>query len=368
MKQLIALITLFLSSSVAANNCEWPQWQTFKSVYIKQGRVVDGSDPRMITTSEGQSYALFFSLVANDRQAFSQVLNWTQQHLVGGDLTAQLPAWLWGKKSNGRFGVLDSNPASDSDLWIAYSLIEAGRLWDNYYYQSLGYLLANRILREETVAIENGGVLLLPAPRGFHLDNGYRVNPSYVPLQVIARMRSLYPQQPWNAMYQSSVNMIMHTMPTGFSPDWALERNGKYKVDPVTGAFGSYNAIRTYLWAGMLNDNVTEKSKIVSTMQPFIEATNVLGAPPRKVDTQSGSYSKVGSAGFSAAALPLIDSANEPELLKQQAERAKSLLVSDRNDHYYDNVLSLFGLGWYEGRYRFGLNGELSPAWGESCQ
>ncbi|HAS62204.1 MAG TPA: cellulase, partial [Vibrio sp.] len=107
MKQLIALITLFLSSSVAANNCEWPQWQTFKSVYIKQGRVVDGSDPRMITTSEGQSYALFFSLVANDRQTFSQVLNWTQQHLVGGDLTAQLPAWLWGKKSNGRFGVLD---------------------------------------------------------------------------------------------------------------------------------------------------------------------------------------------------------------------------------------------------------------------
>ncbi|WP_194436915.1 cellulose synthase complex periplasmic endoglucanase BcsZ [Vibrio fluminensis] len=368
MKKLMVLVAVFLSSSVFAESCEWSQWQTFKSVYIEQGRVVDGSDSRRITTSEGQSYALFFALVANDKQTFANLLNWTQQHLAGGDLTAQLPAWLWGKKANGQWGVLDSNPASDSDLWIAYTLVEAGRLWDNYYYQSLGYLLASRILREETVTIEDGGLLLLPAPKGFVLEDGYRVNPSYVPLQVIARMRSLYPQQPWGEMYQTSVSMLTKTMPKGFSPDWALEDANQYQTDPITGTIGSYNAIRTYLWAGMLNDSVAEKSALVEQMQPFVEATSTLGAPPREVNTQTGKFSNKGSAGFSAAALPLIDAVADKDLLQQQAERANTLLVSDRNDYYYDNVLSLFGMGWHQGHYRFGLNGELVPAWSNSCQ
>lgn len=368
MKKLMVLVAVFLSSSAFSQGCEWSQWQTFKSVYIEQGRVVDGSDSRRITTSEGQSYALFFALVANDQQSFAQLLNWTQQHLAGGDLTAQLPAWLWGKKASGQWGVLDSNPASDSDLWIAYSLVEAGRLWDNYYYQSLGYLLASRILREETVTIEDGGLLLLPAPQGFKLDDGYRVNPSYVPLQLLERMRSLYPQQPWGEMYQTSVNMITNTMQKGFSPDWALEVAGQYQVDPITGAIGSYNAIRTYLWAGMLDDGVTEKRALVEQMQPFVEATSALGAPPREVNTQTGKYSNKGSAGFSAAALPLIHTTADKELLQQQAERAKRLLVNDRDDHYYDNVLTLFGLGWHDGYFRFGLNGELVPAWSDSCQ
>ena len=30
---------------------------------------------------------------------------------------------------------------------------------------------------------------------------------------------------------------------------------------------------------------------------------------------------------------------------------------------YYEQVLSLFALGWYEGRYRFAADGQLRPAW-----
>lgn len=368
MKKLIALLMLLFAPQVLADQCEWPQWQTFKSHYLEQGRVIDGSDERLITTSEGQSYALFFALVANDQQAFGQVLNWTQRHLAGGDLTAQLPAWLWGKKENGRVGVIDSNPASDSDLWIAYALVEAGRLWDNHYYQSLGHLLASRILREETAMIEGIGTVLLPAPVGFHLEQGYRVNPSYVPLQLVARMQALYPQYTWQSMYQTSVQMLLETMPAGFSPDWATLRAGQYSADEVTGPVGNYNAIRTYLWAGMLNDNVAEKTTLVEAMQPFIAATKTLGAPPREVDTQTGRVSQLGSAGFSASALPLLSAAGQKELAELQAERVNTELVVEGNDHYYDNVLSLFGLGWYEGRYRFGEQGELLPAWSEQCQ
>lgn len=53
----------------------WPLWQDFKEIQIQDGRVIDDSDPRMITTSEGQSYAMFFALAANDRPAFDALLN-----------------------------------------------------------------------------------------------------------------------------------------------------------------------------------------------------------------------------------------------------------------------------------------------------
>ncbi|VFS42234.1 endoglucanase [Enterobacter cancerogenus] len=57
--------------------CTWPAWEQFKQDYMSEGgRVIDPSDARKITTSEGQSYGLFFALVANDRKAFDQLLSW----------------------------------------------------------------------------------------------------------------------------------------------------------------------------------------------------------------------------------------------------------------------------------------------------
>ncbi|WP_273859505.1 cellulose synthase complex periplasmic endoglucanase BcsZ [Photobacterium sp. GSS17] len=379
MRKWIAILTMMLSLQVLssqvlasqelANSCDWPQWEHFKSVYMKQGRVIDGSDARLITTSEGQSYALFFALVANDKQAFSDVLDWTQTHLSGGDLTARLPAWLWGRKPDGQFGVLDANPASDSDLWIAYSLAEAGRIWDNYYYQSLAYLLSSRILREETITLDGIGTVLLPAPEGFAQGNGeFRINPSYQPLQLVARMHSLYPQPEWASLYQSSTAMLMKTMPAGFSPDWARLKGGQYSADAETGPVGSYNAIRTYLWAGMLDDSVEEKARLVKAMQPMVKATIELQAPPREVNTVEGTYSQSGSAGFSAAMLPLLAASGQQAVLVSQADRASAVFNHDRYDHYYDNVLALFGLGWHNERYRFGPKGELLPSWSNQCQ
>lgn len=82
------------------------------------------ADSRKITTSEGQSYALFFALAANDRDAFGKLFQWTQNNLGGGDLRAHLPGWLWGKKSDEEWTLLDSNSASDSDFMD--SLVAAG--------------------------------------------------------------------------------------------------------------------------------------------------------------------------------------------------------------------------------------------------
>ena len=91
------------------------------------------------TVSEGQAYAMMFALVANDRGTFDRVLAWTTNNLARGDLSQHLPAWLWGKhkdESKG-YGVLDPNAATDADVWMAYALLEASRLWSEPRYLAL---------------------------------------------------------------------------------------------------------------------------------------------------------------------------------------------------------------------------------------
>ena len=112
---------------------DWTGYRTFVERFVQaDGRVIDYSTPAQQTTSEGQSYGLFFALVANDRATFDRLLGWTRTNLAGNQFDAQnmrLPSWQWGRKPDGSYGVLDPNSASDSDLWIAYDLLQAGRLW-----------------------------------------------------------------------------------------------------------------------------------------------------------------------------------------------------------------------------------------------
>ncbi len=110
---------------------------------------------------------MFSALAANDRAAFDNILDWTQNNLAQGSLKERLPAWLWGKKENSKWEVLDSNSASDGDVWMAWSLLEAGRLWKEQRYTDIGSALLKRIAREEVVTVPGLGSMLLPRQSGF---------------------------------------------------------------------------------------------------------------------------------------------------------------------------------------------------------
>lgn len=163
----------------------------------------------------GQSYGLFFALVANDRPTFDKLLEWTENNLAAGDLSAHLPAWLWGEDDKKRWTVLDTNTASDADLWIAYNLLEAGRLWKSRRYQTLGTLLLQRIGREEVADIPGLGLMLLPGKIGFVAQDRWRLNPSYLPPQLLARFAAL--NGPWRAMQKTNQRLLLETAPHGFS-------------------------------------------------------------------------------------------------------------------------------------------------------
>lgn len=359
-------LLLAAGSALAAECRVWPAWDAFRDRYVEEsGRVVDRSSERRQSTSEGQSYALFFALVANDRPAFERILRWTEDNLAAGDLTGRLPAWQWGKRDDGTWGVIDANAAADSDLWIAYALAEAARLWKAPKYAALSELLAERILREETDDLPGLGRTLLPGPQGFHPEkNLWQLNPSYVPLQLVQRMAALYPKSAWRQLAPASLDLLVRSAPRGLAPEWVFYKADEgFKPDPATKGEGSFNAIRVYLWAGMLAADEPVRAVLLKRFAPMAQHVLASGTPPAKTDTREGGGEGVGPAGFSAALLPFLAAADQPEAMNQQRLRVIAKGTLERDDNYYDQVLALYGLGWADGQFRFARNGTLVPRW-----
>ncbi len=361
--------------SGAAATCAWPDWDAFRRGTISQdGRVIDASTDQQVTVSEGQSYALFFALVANDRATFDKLLAWTENNLAQGDLIAHLPAWIWGKRTDGEhastWGVVDANPASDADLWIAYTLLEAGRIWRERRFTALGTLVAQRALREETAGLPGLGRTLLPGPVGFHLSpDVWRLNPSYVPMPVMRRLATALGEDGnWKALAESSARLILDTAPRGFSPDWAEYHKGRgFRPDARTRADGSYNAIRVYLWAGLMSPRDPLRTAVLQAFRPMADFVQTHGHPPERVDTQTGSVGpNAGNAGFSAAIAPYLAALGQVDAARAQVQRARAL-AAQQAPGYYSQVLMLFGLGHLDGHFRFEADGTLVPAWETAC-
>jgi endo-1,4-beta-D-glucanase Y len=168
-----ALILMAMMPLCVQASDDWPLWQAFNRDFIQaDGRVLADESEQRYSTSEGQAYALFFALVANDRAVFDQLLLWTHKNLAGGDLGARLPAWQWGKRADGSWGVVDQNSASDADTWLAYTLLEAGRLWHEPRYRAQGNLMLANIRIHLIRDLPGIGAMLLPAGTGFDLDQG----------------------------------------------------------------------------------------------------------------------------------------------------------------------------------------------------
>jgi endoglucanase len=351
------------------SQCEaWPEWQRFKQLYLTgDGRVVDASTQRRITVSEGQSYALMFALIANEPKTFANVLQWTRNNLAGGDLSRRLPAWQWGKGDDGSWSVLDSNSAADSDLWIAYALLQAGALWREPSYTQLGEAVADRILREEVALIPGLGPTLLPGAKGFIDNQTWRLNPSYVPIQVLRAIAQRSRNKLWEQVLDSSRRLIVASAPHGASSDWLdFRAPDGFIPDASTHGVGSYDAIRVYLWAGMLAKSDPLFKPLSRQFAPMIALLMQRATPPETIQPESMSAHGEGHPGFYAAMLPLLSQANAADLVRQfRSHIASDSLQNDQ--HYYSDVLSLLGSGWIDGRYRFDRAGDLQPQWSIPC-
>jgi endoglucanase len=399
-----------LSLLCGCRHSPWQLWQSYSARFIdpETGRVLSGdaSDPngnQQHTTSEAQAYALFFALAANDRPTFDRVLSWTQTNLAAGDLSTHLPAWLWGKDTDGTWKVLDPNPASDADVWIAYSLVEAGRLWNSPADAALGRALMASIAKNEVIDLPGFGPMLLPGPTGFQHGDTFTLNPSYLPLFVFERFAAVDPAGPWQAIALNIPRLLAQSSPHGYAMDWVeyFPYDGFYPVPPPVppatspatppsasapvaaanppaaaattptkpDAVGSYDAIRVYLWAGMISPADPARASILDAVPAMSAWLTDHDAPPEKVSQDGIPVQKEGPIGFSAAVLPYLRAfpnlsrASVRQLIRLDAQKSASSGLYGKDKAYYDQCLALFSTGFLQARFRFGPGGELNVEW-----
>lgn len=327
----------------------WNLWDEFKQVNVtEEGRVVDYSDSKLITTSEGQSYGMFFALVSNDRESFDKLFNWTEKNL-GKDQ----PAWYWGipdgkKESQGK--ILDTNNATDSDMWIAYCLMEAARIWNEpkYMEKAEGYLAK---LKELVRDIPNVGKVILPGRVGFEEKGVVTINPSYYPPFILRRFaeHDAY----WLPVLEGSINAMMICSPGGAAPDWAKFGPDGKLLNP-DGMVGSYNAIRTYLWSAMMSPKDPLYEVLYKHYQPMIDAVKTLNVPPEEVNLGNMHFSQRDVNAFGACFLPYVSSDKSGAVIRTLLTNTKMV-----GDNYYRNVLTIYGLGFDYKYYAFDEKGRL---------
>ena len=367
-RTLILLMLLTWSAGASAQAADWPLWENFRRHAIQSdGRVIERrADDR--TTSEAQAYALFFALVANDRAQFERLLSWTQNNLANGDLRAQQPAWLWGSDTASRWRVLDANPAADADFWLAYTLLQAGRLWQVPDYSMTGLALLQQIQTSQQVNLPGFGITVLPGRDGFTLDKSrWRINPSYLMPQQLRAFAQYDPAGPWQAMADSLPAMIRKASPAGFVPDWIVYQEDKGWVpDLVTGSVGSYDAIRVYMWIGMMDDADPSRAALLRATSGMRRALQSSQGSLEIINTATGAARGKTPPGFAAALLPYALALQQPALreqLQQQVQATQQRAFFSAQSHYYDQVLALFSLGFMEHRFRFDAQGALITAW-----
>ena len=373
------LLSLFVLGQTGCKAEPWPQWEKYSQRFLDDGgRVIDRSAQDR-TTSEGEAYAMFFALVANDRPRFDKLLKWSEANLANGDLTLRLPAWNWGKSPDGSWKILDDNPAADADLWMAYSLMEAGRLWHNDRYSKLGSTMALRIAQQETVDIPGLGVSLIPGPKGFHPNPAtWVLNPSYLPPFLLAYFAKAQPQGPWSQILESLKSMLARGSGGGFVMDWVSAGDGVHpslsptqlatgKTDGLV-AVGSYDAIRSYLWLGMTDPATPGIRDLIHSTTGMSSYLKMAVTPPLMVDATGKVLNPDGRVGFSAAVIPYLRLVGYRDQEKAQNDRLGAVQdeVTGLYGHdatYYDQNLALFATGWSDQHFHFDRDGKLRVKW-----
>jgi len=382
---LLALVTLLCAPSLAAEQTcaesTWPLWESWATRYVQgDGRMLSSSTKPNHSTSEGQSYGMMFALISNDRARFERLWQWTGSNMLGADLAHNLPGWLWGQGEDGAWTLQNANSASDADLWIAYALLEAARLWQRPDYRAQALQLIGNIESKLVVDLPGLGKMVLPGPEGFvQPDHLWRLNASYLPLPLLRRLAKEVPGGPWQDIAENTIKLIRTSARRGYIADWVAYRgtspqSGLFVTDPVNGDLGSYDAIRVYLWAGMTARTDPGFSSVLAALDGMALSTASTGIPPEKVQVDSGALSGQSPFGYSAALIPYFIAKQQPWLAEQQQRRVRAGIEAALAGNgqpaelvYYNFMLSLFALGWAEKRYQFRDDGTLTLSWETSC-
>ena len=228
---------LEVSSIFSIKNMLNTTWKNYTSEYVEAatGRVIDPSRNN-VTTSEGVSYTMLRAVWIDDKDTFDKTFSWAKQTLQRKD---KIFSWLFGKKTDGTYGVLTDqggqNSASDADTNIALALVFAAKRWSDPSYLSAAQEIMRGIWEQEVVTIQ--GVPYLAADDIEKKSNsGVIINPSYLEPYAYRIFASVDTTHPWTVLVGSSYDILEKSTHIAdgsnvgkMPPDWIT-------IDQKTGA------------------------------------------------------------------------------------------------------------------------------------
>lgn len=341
------ILTAALAASPSLDNT----WRGYARRFIQRdGRVIDHRD-QAVSTSEGQAYALIRAVWIDDPKTFGRVLRWTRDNLQSGDPGA-LPAWRWGAREDGSWGVLDAQPAADADQWMAYALLLAAERWSEPTYADQARALLAAIWSAEVLQHPTAGWVMLPGPWAADAET-LRVNPSYFLPFAWRRFAAADPERPWGALLDNSYTILNALMDGGrLPPDWA-EWDAEAGRWEAVGPFG-YEAFRLAWtlaaearWYGEARALV-----LLGEMQSLQQRWQADGKLPAELDVETLDGIGEEYPGLYGALLPawgVTASHDAATLFQVELAPRKTTRGWADEDDYYGNNWTWMGVALWQG-------------------
>jgi endoglucanase len=315
---ILVLVMMFCGAAYADQD-----WQQFKTAFINHGRVIDAGQ-NGISHTEGQGMAMLLAVRNNDPETFEQVWNWTQRNLqVRED---KLLAWSWSPSQ----GVLDSNNASDGDLFIAWALSQAYTRWQEPRYL-FSALQISQAIRAKLIRKTTFGTVILPGAFGFEKPEGLKLNLSYWVFPAITELAKLDPAPEWNELKVTGLRLLEQAQYGKWKlpPDWLLLQDAV--TTPTDGDRFGYDAVRIPLYLVWGSEANAVNMKPFQTFWGPYQGREFLPAWVDLKTGDAGTYNA--SLGFhSIAALTLA----YPKVELVQLPKF------DPSEGYYSSMLYLF--------------------------
>lgn len=330
-------------------------WQSYKSNFILPNGRVQRPEHDFDTVSEGQAYAMLFSVFMNDKKTFDLIYDWTEKHLSrnikNGD---HLLAWHWKDDK-----VSDWMPASDADCDYAFALLVASRKWKEKTCREKAIQIIHDILKSETARGFDNKLFLLPGLWGNEKTGFLVQNPSYYSPAAFRLFYKTTEDSQWLDLIETGYWLLSqsgicldNTSGCGMTPDWCtVDSSGNILTTEGRSSDYGWDAIRVPMRIGLdMLWYKTEKAedvlkKIHYTLHISISDSGEIKAVycySGKPAVEYGSLAANAMACFTA------------QLLNQKIDKSKTSITSKYAEqssvqNYYGQSLSFFPLGFEDG-------------------
>ena len=309
----------------------YADWDEYKNRFIQSdGRVVDKKNGN-ITHSEAIGYTLYFAYKFNDDKTFDKVHDWYYNNLSKNSYG--LISWKWGEDSNGNWGILDHNNASDGDLWIAYDLLLMAEKRGDKQLREEAFSLMKAIKKHLIIEYKEK-LFLLPGKDGFKKSDHIILNPSYYRFDIFKAFSILDSMDPWRALSKDGEWLLHNAVFSSLHlhSDWiTLDKN--LTIKPAKNMKFGYDAIRIPL--NIMQSTLPTKIDLLQHYESYVHMMREGSLPLGTVALERGSISLY---DYCYGHLAIYDMLLSKPLFRQKLKR----MIQEDKDNYYAYTLYLF--------------------------